>query len=245
MINCNIERILDTYKSNVTQSRILRIKSGQLKQTDPEWKLYIKNELIRSRWIVIALYKNIDELLEIKKTYDSYYKYFEKINDVVKKAEIYLQISEINKLVEDISKHIGSLGKFFIDVLNSNILSEHDVCQLFSINFRTFQNKKQRYKNAFGEKDNLTFKIVSVTGAEYRYRRGKRKGIYDCHEYEMPVYWAVDECILQEMDNNKEFAEAADKVFKSIFSGVKTYRAVTDLEGNVIKVLEESRSENN
>ena len=109
MINCNIERILDTYKSNVTQSRILRIKSGQLKQTDPEWKLYIKNELIRSRWIVIALYKNIDELLEIKKTYDSYYKYFEKINDVVKKAEIYLQISEINKLVEDISKHIGSL----------------------------------------------------------------------------------------------------------------------------------------
>ncbi|MFL0198690.1 hypothetical protein ACJDU8_24500 [Clostridium sp. WILCCON 0269] len=240
MINCNIERILDTYKSTVRQNRILRIKSGELKRTDPEWKQYIKNEFVRDRWIVIALYKRIDELLECKRIYDNDYIYFEKINDVVKRAEIYLQISEINKTIECISKHIANFGKFFIDILTLNILSEHDVCQLLNINCQTFQNRKRRYKNKFGEKNNLTLKIVSVTGAEYRYRKGKLKGIYDCYEYEMPVYWAVDECMLQEMDNNKEFGEAAGEIFKSIFSDVNTYSAVMDLEGNVIKVVEES-----
>lgn len=41
MINCNIESILDTYKSDVRRDRALKVKLGQLKQTDHEGKQYI------------------------------------------------------------------------------------------------------------------------------------------------------------------------------------------------------------
>lgn len=187
----------------------------------------------------------MDKLYECKKIYDNDYEHFESSNDAVRRAETYLEISEINNLIEDISKHIANLGEIFIEILNLNILSEHDVCQLLNINWKTFQDKKQRYKNKFGEKDNLTYKIVSVAGAEYRDGKGKLKDIYDCHEYEMPIYWAIGDRIMQEMDNNEEFHKSVRQGIKKFFPGIKTYKAVKDLEGNIVKVVEEKEENSN
>lgn len=237
MINCNIERILNTCKSAARQDRDSKIKSGQLNLTDPEGKQYVKNELVRARWIIIELYKHMNNLYECKRICDNDYKYFESINDPVRRAEAYLKISEINSLIENSSKYISNLGELFIEVLNWNILSEHDVCQLFNINWKTFQSRKQRYKNNFKEKDNLIFKTISIAGAEYRDRKGRAKGIYDCDEYEMPVYWAIGDRIMQEIDINKDVKEKVRKGIKEFFPSIKTYRTIEDLEGNIIRIV--------
>ncbi|ADK13136.1 MULTISPECIES: hypothetical protein [Clostridium] len=243
----SINYVLDNYKG-VRRDRALKIISGQLKETDLEFKQYVKNELVRDRKTIIEQYKNIEGLHEVRKACEREYKYYEKINDVVNKAEFQLNISEVDKLAKEILRIIATLGEHFIDVLSLNILEEHDVCQLLNINWKIFKNNKQAYIKQFGEKDKLVYKVISVMGPEYRYRKGRMKEIYDCPKYEMPVYWAMNERIMQEVDNNKELKKLADEAFEKLFPDVKTYRVVKDLEGNVIKVVEEtekSSSESN
>ena len=39
-------------------------------------------------------------------------------------------------------------------------------------------------------------------GLEYRHLKGRMRGIYDCPSYEMPFYWAVNNVILDFIDNS-------------------------------------------
>lgn len=225
-----INRILDTYRS----TRGLESLADSIKLDNPKVQPYVKNDLIRARWMVIELYKSIEELRQEKRTYEKEYKHFESINDTVGRAETYLKISEVDNSIKSILNTIAEYGYIFIDILSSDILAEHDVCQLFNINWKTFQDEKKKYIEQFGKEDNLTYKVVTICGAEYRHRKSRANDFYDCDKYEMPVYWSITESIMHEMKNNREFKKATDEKFKELFPDIKFYRAVTDLEGNII-----------
>lgn len=240
MDDTRINIILDNCKG-IRRDRALRVELGQLKESDDEFKKYIKNELVRARRIVIAFYNYIESLYELRMMEDKKYKHFESINDPVNRAETYLKISEINNTINDKLKIISDMGNFFIAVLRSNILEEHDLCQIFNINWRTFQDKKHEYIEQFGKEEHLTYKVISVTGVEYRDRKGRDKEFYDCHRSEMPLYWSMFEHIMREIEDNKELNKATDERFKELFPDIKTCRVFEDLEGNIVKIVEEEK----
>ncbi len=222
-----------------------RISSGNFKVDSEEYKQCVKNEIVVARRCIIHEFKDIDRLHETRRIYDKNYEYYGKTNDAVNRAETYLKICEINELVKQSLNIIANFGEALIELLTNNNFKEHDLCQLLNINWKTFQNVKSRYMKNFGDKEHLLYRIVSVCGPEYRDRKGRMEECYDCPQYEMPVYWAISERIMQEMENNEEFKKATDKKFKELFPGLQTYRAVTDLEGNTVKVVKNTENDNN
>jgi hypothetical protein len=240
MDNKLINFILDNYKG-LRRDRNLRIASGQLKNSDPEFKHHILNELVYARREIIKYFQLIETLYEYRKIHSKNYKCFEKAGEISNAAETHIKIAEINKMIGDITNVIASYGGYVIDVLRFDMLSDHEVCQIFNINYKTFKDRKKHYFEICGDKEeHIVYLVLSVCGPEYRHRRGRAKGIYDCLDSEMPIYWAMHKHIMQEMKNNEEFNEAINKVFKEIFPEIKTYKAVKDLEGNVMRVVEDN-----
>ncbi len=239
MDNKLINFILDNYKG-VRRDRNLRIISGQLKSTDKEFKKHILNELVYARRDIIKNYRTIETCVEYRKIHSKNYKYFEEVGDITNVAETHIKIAEIDKLISDIKSVISIYGGYIMDILRFDMLSDHEACQVFNINYKTFQDDKKRYLNiSEGNEEHLVYKVISICGPEYRQCKGRAKEYYDCPNSEMPVYWAMNEHIRQEMKDNKEFHEATYKAFKEIFPELKTYKTVKDLEGNIIKVIED------
>ena len=238
-----IDYILDNLKG-LRRDRALKIVTGQT--TEAETKQYIINEFVRYRMEIIRTYRVIEELRDIKSISNKKYKHYESTGDIVHAAENHIKIFKINNDLKALRKCVGVFGARIIYFLKLNVLTEHEACQLFNINYKTFQNAKNEYSKVL-EKDNkdisndehLIYSVIAVCAPEYRHRRGRLKEWLDCPYSEMPIYWAIHEYMLQKMQDNEEFKEASDKAFKECFPGVKTYRAIKDLEGNIIKIEEE------
>lgn len=232
--NDTINFILDNYKG-IRRNRALRIAAGELKTTDEEFKNFLFNELVRAKMSIITQYKNIEELTEWEHILVNRYKYFEGNGDMVQAAKTHLKIAEIKNLISKLEKLIASYGGFVANMLRGNLLTEHEACQLFNINWEEFKDRKQHYLEVCGEKkEHIVYLVIAITGCEYRWRKGREKSYFDCPQYEMPMFWAIHEYIMQEMKDNKDFHESTNKMFKELFPKVKTYKQSTDLEGNVL-----------
>jgi len=233
-----INFILDNYKG-IRRDRALKIESHHLNRCDKEYCQYLKNELVRIRKSIIEVYMKIETLYEYRKIHLRNLEYFEGKEDIVNAAEIQLKISEIVNQIVDFEKFISEMGRFLVTVLRANILTEHEICQLFNINEKTWENKKAEYLGAFeGKEDNahLAYSILTINCPEYRIRKGREKGIYDCPKHEMPIYWAVHEYVLDLMKNNEGFKSATFKKFKELHPEVRICKVVKDLEGNINEV---------
>lgn len=241
-----VDFILDTFHG-ARRDRALKLATGQIKSTDPEFKKFIMNELVIIRRSIIKQYKKVEWLAEYRKEYSKRYKQFEKAGDIVEAAETHIKIAEINGYIKEIEGLIASYGSYVSDVLRFDLLTEHEACQLFNINYKTFQDEKKNYlaieKKANGNNGHLVYSVIAVCAPEYRHRKGRAKEWIDCPNSEVPIYWAMHEHIKQEMKDNEEFKAATNKAFKECFPGLKTYRAVKDLEGNVVKVIEDKKEE--
>lgn len=242
-----INYVLDNY-SGVRGSRMLKIVAGQLKSEDTEFKQYIINELVRYRRSIIENYKTIERVAGYRKIHQKKYDYLESIGDIAGAAETHLKIADINVLINSCEDVISDIGKFTADILKFELLTEHEACQVFNINWKTWQEKKERYlnlRNKCKEKvEHLVYSVIAICGPEYRLRKGRAKEWYDCPNYEMPIYWAMHEYMMKEMENNEEFQVATTKAFKELFPGVRTCRVVKDLEGRVVDVIEEKEGLN-
>lgn len=238
MDNKSIDFILDNYKGK-RRERALKVALNKLKTTDIEFKKYALNELVRFRWSLIKNYKSIELLHEYIRITEREYKKSKREGDIVKSAEVQLYISDVQRLIKDVKEIVASYGGIIASFLRFNILSEHEVCQVFNINHKVWEKQKSRYMSISTNKENLVYSIIAITGVEYRKLRGRKKGYYDCPDYEMPVYWGMHEYMMHEMRNNEEFHKATTKAFKELFPKIKTYTAVKDLEGNIVKLLED------
>lgn len=234
-----INYVLDNY-SGVRGSRMLKIAAGQLKSEDTEFKQYIINELVRYRRPIIENYKTIEKVAGYRKIHKRKYDYLESIGDIAKAAETHLKIADINNLISSCKDIIADIGKFIADTLRFDLLTEHEACQIFNINWKTWQdNKKMFLELDEREENHLVYSIIVVCGPEYRHRKGRSKDWYDCPNYEMPIYWSIHEYMMREMKDNKEFHNATNKAFKEIFGDIPTYHVVKDLEGRVIDIIED------
>lgn len=231
-----INNILDNMKGK-RRDRALKIATGQLHITDEEYKQFIYGELLRRKRIVIDSYKAIADLYNYRRQFDKWYKEYEDNGDIVSAAEVQVKIGGIKNLIRSLKADISEAGEYFINILSSDVIDEHEACALFNINSKTWENEKENYVKQFGEEDNLVYKIISICAVEYRWYKGRYKDFYDCEMYEMPIYWAINEHIMQEMRENKELKKATDEKFKEIFGDMQTYRVVTDLEGNVVNIV--------
>lgn len=235
----SINFVLDNFKGK-RRDRALGILTGSIKENSEELISYFKCELIRVRRLAIKNFKVLEELYKIRYETSKTYKAFEKSGDIVRTAEIQLNLSKIDSIIKETKNIISELGETFINFLTADILTEHEACQIFNINFKTWQDNKKRYLKDCSGKDSkhLVYKIISVTGVEYRERKGNLKECYDCDKHEMPVYWAISERILSELENNVEMKKAARKKIDELFPEIRKYRAVKDLEGNIVRMEE-------
>jgi hypothetical protein len=239
MNKTSIDYILDNYKG-IRRDRALKVVTGQLKSDDKELKQFVLNELVRCRREIVQAYEMIeianDEISNLRKEY----KECASKGDIVGAAETQLIISDIENSRGEIKATIISKGKLIRGLLKAEVITEHEACQVFNINHKTCAIEKESlYKMDTSKEDYSVFDVIVITGCEYRHRKGRAKEFYDCPHSEMPIYWAIHEYTMDAMNDNKEFQEASDKAFKRIFPEVKTYTAVKDLEGNVIKIVED------
>lgn len=238
-MNDSINFVLDNFKGK-RRDRALGILTGTINEDSKEYKNYFKCELIRARKLAIKNFKTLEELYKIRYETSKTYKAFEKSDDIVRAAEIQLNLSEIDSTIKEAENIISDLGELFISILSTDMLTEHEALQIFNINSRTWQKNKIRYLEGNNERNsiNLVYKLISVTGVEYRRRKGDMKDIYDCDRHEMPVYWAISERILSELENNSELKKAARKKIDELFPGIRKYNAIKDLEGNIVRIEE-------
>jgi len=245
MDKSNINFILDNY-AGTRRDRALKLESGLLKRGDQEFNQYIKNELFRSRRIIIKNFMQIERISEYKKGHLSNLKCYQRIGDIVNAAETQLHISNLDIIKNETIESIATLGKLFADILRSDVLTEHEICQILNINAKTWDRCKTRYMRMRqdewkAEANNyLNYSIIAVTGPEYRERRGRMKYIFDCPDYEMPIYWAMHIYMIEAMKENKEFQKATREKLKEFWPEIKTYKVAKDAEGNVIKMVEEN-----
>ena len=237
-----INWILDNVKG-IERDRYIRIEMG--KATPEEIKHVFINKMIKLRRIVIQNYKTIEKIVGYKRTHQKNYEYLEKIGDIVRAAETHLKIADINNLIIDCKDSICDCGKWFQYILRQDLLTEHEACQLFNINWKTFQDAKEEYlKMDETNSDHIVYSVIVVMASEYRERKGRMKDWLDCPRYEMPIYWAMHEYMMDATKDNEEFHEAAFKKFKEIFGDIPTYHAVKDLEGNIIEIVKDEEDIN-
>lgn len=220
-----------------------KIYSGEIGSQDKDLKSYTFSQIIRVKMAVSAIFKEIESVGEYRNKCQKLYKEFEDSGDIVGAAGMHLEIKDFQDIINVYKKQIATIGRFLIDILHCDIFTEHEMCQLLNINWITWQKEKESYIKQFGEEEDLIYHITAVTGPEYRHRRGRMKDWYDCPRYEMPVYWSIHEAISQRMDEDEEFKKATDKKFKELFPDFKWYRGITDLEGNLIGLLEEKEGD--
>ncbi len=233
--------VLDNFKGK-RKDRALRFLSGQLKHGDPELKKYLSCEAARARRAVMGSYKMIELCEDHKREYQEVFNQYKAISNVVDAAELHLILAQLDEDIESEKKQIAFCGRHLSNILQNDVLTEHEACQLFNINEKTWEECRQRYYDLMKDKRkpaHPVYSIITVAGAEYRERKGRAKGFYDCPEYEMPVYWAIHEHIYSEMKGNKELNAAAFQKFKELWPEIKTYRAIKDMEGNIISTEED------
>ncbi|WP_454432378.1 hypothetical protein [Bacillus thuringiensis] len=78
-------------------------------------------------------------------------------------------------------------------------------------------------------------------GLEFRHRKGRTQGIYDCPSHKMPFYWAVNKLILDFIDNSPKAKEKINNFLENDL-GLTMYKTVEDLEGNILGVIEDDES---
>lgn len=232
--------IMDNYKG-IKRDRALKIATNQLGKGDKEYCQYMKNELVTFRRSIIKYYKTIEKLSKYREEHMKDLKFWQENRNIIKEAETQLIISEIDEVIQGNRSLIARMGGLVAHILGLNILSEHEVCQLFNINAMTWKKKRGEFlSNCEGkqESDNLISSVIVIKGPEYRALKCREKGVYDCPDYEMPIYWAMHEEAIEHMRTNEEFREAAREKFKQLYPDLKSYKVVKDLEGNIIEVIE-------
>lgn len=232
-----INNILDNMKG-IRRDRALKFVTGKLKYGDPELQLYINNELIRRKRIVINEFKTLEDFYKQRERLKVLEKSFHESGNIIQESEAITIEGEIKEIIDNIKNSIVDMGKFFTTILSDEkLINDNAACAIFNINAKTWVNKKREYIEQFNEKDKLVYKLLTVCGVEYRNRRGRAKDWYDCSQWEMPVYWSVSEFMFREIDKNKDLKNATRKTFKKVFGDIPTCRVVKDLEGNIISVI--------
>ncbi|KAB2423911.1 hypothetical protein F8167_07665 [Bacillus cereus] len=194
------------------------------------------------RWLK-SNFNDMDELYDRKRSLQKQHEWLMEIMEIQRASEKLLFINEVNNVLNRVKEQTFSIGKQVIDIIHVWDFSVDEVCALLGGNAIEGQRLYKEYRE--DKEQQKTFKTFMEyalhRGLEYRHRKGRMKGIYDCPSYEMPFYWAVNNVILDFIDNSPKAKEKINDFLKNDL-GLTMYKTVEDLEGNILGVIEDDES---